>query len=100
MDIQKFSFLLSDGKLPALLLASDNLMMDIKNVCGSIVCHSSCIACYLDKISVPVHRIEINDAVESINKLTETYKVLAEQRRSLLERIKYLQSLQIHELAA
>ena len=100
MDIEKFCFLEIAAKEPELTAVCADLLMDLKNILSSIVGWSSNIAVNLEHMNETPAKLVINQSVLSLDSLIDTYKLIAEQRKVLLKRIKVLKSQKITPLAA
>jgi hypothetical protein len=82
-------------KEPELTLVCADLLMDLKNILSSVVGWSSNIAVHIEHLNQVPAKLEINEAVESIDSLIEDYWIIAAQRKVLLKRIVYLKSLKL-----
>ena len=87
MDVQKFMFALSEANPSVLNMHAANLLMDIKNCCFSIVAYSSEMACCISCLSIDENKRKVDECMTAIASLSESYQLLASQRKSILARI-------------
>jgi hypothetical protein len=87
MDVQKFMFALSEANPSVLNMHAANLLMDIKNCCFSIVAYSSEMACCISCLSIDENKRKVDECMTAISSLSETYKLLAAQRKAILVRL-------------
>jgi hypothetical protein len=92
MDTQKFQFVISSSLEPELVSILANLLMDLKNILSSIVGWSSNIAVSLDHMNEVPAKLEINQAVLSLESLVASYKLIASQRKAIIQRIEHFKS--------
>jgi hypothetical protein len=95
MDVQKFMFAIEGANPQELRNHAENLLMDIKNCSASVTAWAAEIGAAYGNIATDKAKQEINIAMLAIESLVAQYKLLAEQRKAFLYRIKEVERLSV-----
>ena len=93
MDSQKFNFLASGTHIPELVLASTDILMDIKNTLSLMQYYGNLIGCNVSKLDEPASKVIMDESVTEMLAAGARYKLYCQQYKLIRDRITFLKKL-------
>ena len=93
MDSQKFNFLACGTHIPELVLASTDILMDIKNTLSLMQYYGNLIGCNVSKFDEPASKVIMDESVTEMLAAGARYKLYCQQYKLIRDRIIFLKKI-------